>query len=133
VELRLQGGSGRAIEASTYLRLFLWPLTQWRLGPTCTTACIPHKGYRCGSLGGCASEAVVPNFQANVLKVALPADMDGIHDEVQHHFAFQGLSVPAGGFFPSKFGAQVTRAVTDDRPSYVVSSDVHKRAEWWSH
>merc|ERR1719215_1495721 len=105
------------IKASSILRIFLWPLTQWDVALRCTAQCIPFDDVAnpCGAVQDCRGDSLVPNFNRNYLKIVFPVAMSRMTDEVSNTIELSGLVFPKGGFFPTRFGFELRRA-DDTKP-----------------
>ncbi|CAK0793701.1 unnamed protein product [Prorocentrum cordatum] len=121
VELR-GDTTGGGIKASSILRMFMWPLTQWDMGSTCMVSCEAHDVSLapCGTPQSCKGLATVANFQRNYVEVRLPAFMTTIDETTSHTLHFSGLQFPRGGFFPSRLGAEISKP-DGTRPHYIES------------
>lgn len=130
LSFQLVGDSTGQIVAGSALRLFMWPLTQWRMqsttgqGSACTATCTPQAGLTCGDVSACAIEAAVAGQQGNILQLTLPSAMTAISTTVRHTFRVKDVSLPAGGFFASRIGAQVS-ASGGLQPHYITSSGAY--------
>eukprot|EP00930_Biecheleria_cincta_P038971 TRINITY_DN26793_c0_g1_i2.p1 TRINITY_DN26793_c0_g1~~TRINITY_DN26793_c0_g1_i2.p1 ORF type:complete len:2370 (+),score=328.03 TRINITY_DN26793_c0_g1_i2:2584-9693(+) len=113
---------GGGISAGSILRIYLWPLTMWDVVNACTVTCIPYDQVTapCGAIQDCKGDATIPNFQQNFLKVILPASMATCTEYVTHTLVFPELTLPKGGFFSTRLGAQITKP-DDTKPHYIVS------------
>eukprot|EP00930_Biecheleria_cincta_P034639 TRINITY_DN23911_c0_g1_i1.p1 TRINITY_DN23911_c0_g1~~TRINITY_DN23911_c0_g1_i1.p1 ORF type:complete len:3207 (+),score=370.81 TRINITY_DN23911_c0_g1_i1:517-9621(+) len=130
IQFRMRGGDGaHAIIKESIIRLYMWPLTSWSLGASCSAFCIPyHNGTNtCRRQFGdsyldCTSEAVVKGTgKKNIIKINLPVDMTTIDSITSHTIKLTGLTLPLDGFFPIRIGAQVT-IPEDTSPFYTASS-----------
>ncbi|KAF4663929.1 protein arginine methyltransferase 10 [Perkinsus olseni] len=127
IDFDIKGGDNLLtgpIKAGYHVRVILWPLTQWKIGASCNAVCLevpPGEDNKlCGEIQSCTGEAVVPGFQNNKVKIQLPADMpDLVGDEIRR-FSVIGISIPSGGFFPGRLGAEVTDQ-NDEYPYYIES------------
>jgi len=121
ISLKLRGeSSGGGIKASSILRMFLQPLTQWDVAQDCMVTCTPHDDitHPCGAVQDCKGDSLIANFQKNYLRIVLPASMSTMTADVNHELTISGLVFPKGGFFPTKFGVELRRA-DDTKPDYV--------------
>jgi hypothetical protein len=127
LQIRLTGIPLAPISAGNVIRIYLWPVTLWDIGPEdCAADCVPYHGSSavCGAISSCKTEQVFAGTRRNVIRLKLPADMDEITDVVQHTVRITGLTLPEYGFFPTRLGAEVRLADgdTDSRPAYTTSS-----------
>lgn len=122
VELR-GDTTGGGITASSKLRMFMWPLTQWDMDSTCMVSCEAYDDddAPCGTPQSCKGLATVTNFQRNYLEVTLPAFMTTMDETISHTLHFSGLKFPKGGFFSSRLGAEISKS-DDTRPHYIESA-----------
>jgi len=114
--------AGGGIRKNAFLRLFLWPVTQWDVLTQCEAGCIAFDQVTapCGAMQSCMTEPVVPNFAKNILIMRLPADMATCTTEVYQTIFVSNLRLPKGGFFATKMGAQISRP-DDTKPHYTTS------------
>lgn len=112
--------SGGGIKASSVLRLFLWPLTQWNVAGRCTAQCTAHDivTHPCGAVQDCRGDSLIPNSFKNYIRIVLPATMATMTDEVSHALTISGWVFPKGGFFPTRFGVELRRP-DDTKPHYL--------------
>lgn len=128
LQVRLKGGNGwQSIEASALIRIYLWPLTMWDIGPgACSAECIPYhiNGGICQADGvGCdPEEVVVGSLKYNVIKITLPSDMNSITEDMMHTIKISGLTLPVDGYFPLRVGVQLTKP-DDTAPIYTTSTN----------
>eukprot|EP00971_Amphidinium_carterae_P103854 2056323-Amphidinium_carterae.1 len=133
--LELTGGSdlmfelkgdpfGGGIVAGSILRIFLWPLFHWNIETLCEAECVDYDPvlYPCGTMQECKGESVVPNYQRNVVKLTLPAEMTKIDDEIIHTIVVKALTLPEGGFFATRLAAEISTGPDGLKPMYVESS-----------
>jgi len=113
---------GGGITKNSILRIFLWPLMQWDVATLCTAECMPHDQVSapCGSIQACQGDAVVANFQNNLLRIILPAEMTTMDSQVSHTIRISELQIPKGGFFPTRIAAQISKP-DDTKPHYAIS------------
>eukprot|EP00397_Hematodinium_sp_SG-2012_P000062 GEMP01000062.1.p1 GENE.GEMP01000062.1~~GEMP01000062.1.p1 ORF type:complete len:1949 (+),score=351.84 GEMP01000062.1:86-5932(+) len=111
------------IEKSCIIRVFLWPLTQWKTGSSCEATCLTDADNSsvCGDVQDCKGEAVVANANNNILKVVMPLDMEPIYGQVKQILDIGGITWPSGGVFLGRLAAQVTTP-DDTKPFYVIST-----------
>eukprot|EP00929_Paragymnodinium_shiwhaense_P100748 TRINITY_DN632_c3_g1_i1.p1 TRINITY_DN632_c3_g1~~TRINITY_DN632_c3_g1_i1.p1 ORF type:complete len:3134 (+),score=549.00 TRINITY_DN632_c3_g1_i1:175-9576(+) len=144
LRLRVAGDALGKITPRTILRVYLFPLTQWdtsvvgSTGTSCQVTCIPDERMGCGppecSLESLAQPTALQTpskeYQNNVLRISLSSEMDPIDDRVSHELLVEGLTLPAGGFFPTRLGGQVTTS-RDELPHFIMSSGsyIWKNAE----
>jgi hypothetical protein len=130
LRVQLAGDPIHVIRASMIVRIFLWPLTMWKTGSSCTASCTPNDEvqYVCGDIQDCKGEPTVLNSNNNVLKITLPGPyvseddpMTTISGPVRQTLSISGVTIPNGGFFPTRVGAQITNDA-DGAPHYVESS-----------
>ncbi|CAE7865160.1 MGLL [Symbiodinium necroappetens] len=112
---------GYPITPQSILRLWLHPLTQWNIGPSCQVGffaggCTPPvPGGTCSS-PICQPESVVggtvvgiASWPINTLRIILPNIMAEITDTITMAMEIGNLPLPAGGFFPSVVTAEITK------------------------
>lgn len=112
---------GYPITPQSVLRLWLHPLTQWNIGPSCQVGffaggCTPPvPGGTCSS-PICQPESVVggtvvgiASWPINTLRIILPNIMAQITDTITMAMEIGNLPLPAGGFFPSVVTAEITK------------------------
>jgi len=126
LQFKLTGGEDNAaIIANCLVRVYLWPLTLWAVGEgSCSAECRKYhaNNRKCEGPVGCTPEEVVPGSERrNVIKIQLPTEMHQITGTTTHTIKVTGLTLPVGGYFPSRVGAQVTRP-DDSRPDYKTST-----------
>jgi len=129
MQIKLTAGPGlRSIRPQAIIRMYMSPLTQWNVGRAqCTASCVPFEevsSARCSGSVGCDPEAVLNTAHHdayNAIKLTLPSDMDPITDVTTHTLKVQSLTLPLGGFFPSRVGVQLSRE-DDTDPSYTTSA-----------
>ncbi|KAF4662280.1 protein arginine methyltransferase 10 [Perkinsus chesapeaki] len=127
IEFDIKGGDNLftgAIKAGYHIRVMLWPLTEWKIGASCNAVCLsvpPGEDNKiCGEIQSCIGEPVVEGFQNNKVRIQLPPEMpDLVGDEVRR-LSVIGISIPSGGFFPGRLGAEVTD-INDEYPYYIES------------
>ena len=127
LEVTLTAGDGSttgSLKAGYYVRLMLFPYTQWRLREVCSASIIHLNpgdvGYT-GTIPLCTGELV--GGQRSVILMKLPADMPDIFMQTRITIRVTGLSVPSCGFFPTSVGVQVSD--TNDRyPFFTRSTEV---------
>jgi len=114
--------TGGGITANSLLRIYLWPLTQWDVATQCIAECIPYDQVSapCGAIQSCMGEAVVSNFQKNFIKLRLPTTMETASTELFQTLVLMDLVLPKGGFFPTRFAAQISKS-DDTKPHYITS------------
>jgi hypothetical protein len=125
LQFKLRGNQETAaIQKNNFLRVYLWPLTAWKVEDECQAMCTPwHEDIKtkCGTITECTYEEVAyQSGRKNVIKLKLPVEMYSINNQVQHTITVQKLGIPLSGFFASRIGAQVTNTV-DAKPSYTTS------------
>jgi len=128
VQIRARAGSG--IKRGNTLRFFLWPLTQWDMGPSCVPSCIGFKVLVSGQMEAlscespiCETEMVVTSGvgkKRNVMRLTMGA-MAPITDSIKHTIVLAKMRLPTGGFFATAWGAEL-RAPDGTQPSYVVTT-----------
>jgi len=129
IQVLIRGGAGlKAIKPQAVLRMILWPLTSWNIGPaSCTAQCIPfheNSAAICSGTVACDSESVVRTAYHNayqVVKLRLPSDMTDITDITTHTVKVTSLTLPKAGFFPLRAGVQLTKD-DDSEPQYTTSA-----------
>jgi hypothetical protein len=127
LKVRLAGKYGAGIVKASMLRLFMFPLTQWNMQSIqdgllgCLAECTPFPGTVCPPVKFCSAEAVVANSQRNTIRIQFNDEMTPIEGMTKHVLRIHGFSLPEGGFFPSRIGAELSQA-DDSRPDYVISS-----------
>jgi len=129
VKIQLRAIAGANIVEGTMVRLFLWPLTQWNIGASCSATCIPQYSLVSGVLTAsrcnapiCKAESVVSTgigAKKNIMGLTFSA-MDPISDSVKHTIVFSQLPIPAGGFFSTNIAAEL-QSSGGGRPSYFQS------------
>jgi len=128
IQMKLKGQDGQyQIREGSILRVFLWPLTEWKLRENCNVSCTPGAtSTKCeSSQVSCETEETVKGSDRyNVLKVTFPltsADFTPITSQTpdQHSVQFPGLPVPVSGFFPTQISVEISEEA-DDRihPDY---------------
>jgi hypothetical protein len=64
---------------SSILRVYLWPLTEWKTTANCLASCDQdppgEDNSYCGKIQSCEGMPVVPGSQFNIIKIQLPSDM----------------------------------------------------------
>jgi len=129
ISVRITGGPGlRAIKPLAILRMYMWPVTSWNVGQApCTAQCTPfdeNSAAQCSGLVSCTPEPVinpVHHNAYNAIKLTLPSDMTDITDVTSHTVSVLSLTLPQGGFFPTRIGVQLTKD-DDSDPSYLTSA-----------
>eukprot|EP00928_Gymnodinium_smaydae_P000426 TRINITY_DN10167_c0_g3_i1.p1 TRINITY_DN10167_c0_g3~~TRINITY_DN10167_c0_g3_i1.p1 ORF type:complete len:3827 (+),score=701.08 TRINITY_DN10167_c0_g3_i1:895-11481(+) len=123
----LRSRLGATIHAGSTLRLFLSPLTAWRLGPTCSASCAHedpqlHCDRAEVSEISCAPASLLDHdgAQRNVLRLKLPFAMSPANDSSGLRIELPRLSLPAGGFFPERLYAELT-GTSDTEPDFARS------------
>ena len=109
IQFELSGSSTNIIMASAIVRVYLWPLTIWKLTSTCSVICTPKEAtkYGCGTVQNCEGVPTVLNSNNNVIKITLPASMTPITGPTKQQLTVLGVPMPKRGWFPSRVGAQV--------------------------
>eukprot|EP00927_Polykrikos_kofoidii_P054149 TRINITY_DN48622_c0_g1_i1.p1 TRINITY_DN48622_c0_g1~~TRINITY_DN48622_c0_g1_i1.p1 ORF type:complete len:3075 (+),score=329.05 TRINITY_DN48622_c0_g1_i1:114-9338(+) len=124
-QFRLTGDRVGKIVGESVLRLFMYPLTQWdmsyaRVGSSsCEVECTPHQRTNCGFARECTTEALVS--QNNIVRIRLPSDMTEIAGPTAHEFRVKSLTLPRGGFFPGRIGAEISTS-DEGNPDFTESS-----------
>ncbi len=79
--------------------------------------------YQCGEIpsGNCKGEPTVINSNNNILRVILPSTMEKMQGPVKHRLEITGVTIPNGGYFPTRVAAQIT-SDRDTMPHYITSS-----------
>lgn len=117
------GSNTGSLKAGYYVRLMLFPYTQWRLREVCSASIVHLNpgdvGYT-GTIPLCTGEWV--GGQRNVILMKLPADMPDIFMQTRITIRVTGLSVPSSGFFQTSIGVQVSD--TSDRYPFFIRSSV---------
>lgn len=121
VRMTLKAGSATPITAGTTIILFLQPLLQWSLGGACAATCIPQTGKVCGTVYCDVSSVMGDIWRRNVMTLSLPQTMDQITDAVKHDLEYTSVALPPGGFFPTRFAAEL-QVKPGERPHYAVTS-----------
>jgi hypothetical protein len=114
------------IKAGQFIRIFLWPLTQWQTTSSCTAECLQGGAvsFACSTITYCKGLPTVPKMSLNILKVQTPENFggsDSLKGNAKIQIRIGGITLPAGGFFAGRLAAQVTKN-DDTRPHYVISS-----------
>eukprot|EP00929_Paragymnodinium_shiwhaense_P041335 TRINITY_DN21478_c0_g1_i1.p1 TRINITY_DN21478_c0_g1~~TRINITY_DN21478_c0_g1_i1.p1 ORF type:complete len:3380 (+),score=785.72 TRINITY_DN21478_c0_g1_i1:132-10271(+) len=114
------------IQAGQIIRIFLWPLTQWQTTSSCTADCLTGGAvsFSCSRVDHCKGLSTVPGQALNILQIRLPDYFGGTealkgNSKVQMRVG--GITLPSGGFFAGRLGAQVSKE-DDSRPHYVITS-----------
>jgi hypothetical protein len=124
--------TGGGIRASSILRIFLWPLTMWHVNEQCVAECNPYydinfdqayneANFYCGPVRACLGKSVVPGQHRNILYLEMPSTMNTASEFVPQMLRVTDVVFPAGGIFPLRFSAQITKS-DDTRPDYVEGS-----------
>lgn len=124
IRTELMGDPGsNKIVARQFIRIYLWPLTQWQTTSSCTAECEfgGEVSFRCGRIRKCEGLPTVPGMSLNILKITLPDDFDDLYGDKKIRIRIGGITPPSGGFFANRLAAQVTTR-QDARPFYIVSS-----------
>jgi len=111
------------IEGGDIIRIYLWPLTQWRTTSACTAQCVSggEASFLCGQIRSCVGYPAVPGMSLNILKITMPDEFQPLYGQTKMKLRIGGITMPSGGFFPQKIAAQVTISGTDSYPHYVLS------------
>lgn len=126
--VRLNGDPNNQIVGGSILRLFMFPLTQWNM--TSTDEVATYQAGRClafstgGVIGECSVQSVAQAGVKlyNIIMVELPnVDMAPISGTVTNEVRVTTLTLPRGGFFPTRIGAQISTG-GDRYPAYVTST-----------
>jgi hypothetical protein len=125
LQFELRGGDGTStgrITPGAYLRIFLYPLTQWTTGISCDARCVQSEEnpFRCGTIESCTGAALVEGFQNNYIMMQLPPDMEHLFAERKHKINVGGLTLPSGAVFPTRLAAELTTK-DDTKPHYTTS------------
>lgn len=112
------------IRPTHIIRIYLWPLTQWKTTASCIANCetAGDLSYRCepdnyGRIPNCMGVPAVPDQGLNIIKLTLPDDFEPLFGNKKVRIRLGGITIPSGGFFANRLAAQVTTEF-DDKPFY---------------